>query len=377
MKFKAIKSIKGIKVGTIFESDGDDYLVEIDEEDGLCLNLLDYHYFEPLDQPRFKEGDKVVSRTTIKSRKVRKGWNGKVYSVSEDGNKVRVCNGKYVSRWMKSIHFFHNLLDTVETYEVGDWVKLVDNLPLYWANTMNKYLGNIVRITDIYNKRWNFDFEESDGWLFRLSTDIDRLATVDEIKNHLLKEAVKQGFVGKVEYTPLDSSNKRTYTFNDVLNGWIYDSHNDRLGKVGVGYIYQNGQWSSIHQANMKEKVKCRREDWYTIVNLSNGPHIDYFIGNIGDTFLKDGSKRSSDMWYCSNLTKVHGRCFPPSCLRQATMKEIEKACKKFGIECEFDVDAHIIDAWPYAAYCTMSPIHYTGQPDDWPVTIITSTASE
>lgn len=72
---------------------------------------------------------------------------------------------------------------SIDNYKVGDYVKLTSVRPLAWncRGEMDKYLGKIVRITEIYGSSFQFK-ENKEGWQFLLR-DIERMATKEEYEN--------------------------------------------------------------------------------------------------------------------------------------------------------------------------------------------------
>jgi hypothetical protein len=66
------------------------------------------------------------------------------------------------------------------TYKVGDYVLLNSIRPPDWSMGMNRYLNTIVRITNIYNNNTQFTFNNSGGYIYRI-TNIASLATKEMV----------------------------------------------------------------------------------------------------------------------------------------------------------------------------------------------------
>ena len=67
----------------------------------------------------------------------------------------------------------------METYKIGDYVLLTSTSPVGWSSSMTKFLGQVVKITDIRDK--TFSWEGDEGYTYQL-TDIIKILTSEEME---------------------------------------------------------------------------------------------------------------------------------------------------------------------------------------------------
>lgn len=121
-------------------------------------------------------------------------------------------------------------------FEVGKWYKSTDCKALYFAK----------KVTDL--KIENFGFNYKGEWMELKERTLDddsykiRLATPQEVEQHLIEEAKKRGLVSGVNCGWIDDCGFK----NEKPNGdYFYNQPFDGL-KLGYHYIYHAGKWATI-----------------------------------------------------------------------------------------------------------------------------------
>ncbi len=141
-------------------------------------------------------------------------------------------------------------------FKEGEWVRL------------NKKYGNIVKISEVRNDGWFWGEQFPEPYLtdgaknFHNPRVIKRKATHEEIAEHLIEEAKRRGFLGKVTIS------KDTLGYSSV--GWYYDiefngkaSYNIRddelIVRPSYDTIYSRGKWAEIINTTItKEEAEKR-----------------------------------------------------------------------------------------------------------------------
>lgn len=163
----------------------------------------------------------------------------------ENGQTVEISNESY-----------ENLAKAVKPeFKVGDWV--------YWSGVEPVF----ARIHKIGSKTGSFPnshvldvFGNTDSHDSCSETRL-RLATPEEIKAYLIKEAERRGYKAGVEY--MDRGSKEVLS---LCMGYSYYINGDYLTDGYGGAVYQFGKWAEIIEDN-----KIKLSDNYEAEILDNG----------------------------------------------------------------------------------------------------------
>lgn len=106
-------------------------------------------------------------------------------------------------------------------YKEGDWVKLVSERPVGWNSDghMDHYLGAIVFLTRV--SFTHIYFEGKGRWSFEPS-DIERLATAEEISQNLHKKYTKRDLEVMALLDKMHSLDRELYQSILNKNGFSY-----------------------------------------------------------------------------------------------------------------------------------------------------------
>lgn len=194
-------------------------------------------------------------------------------------------------------------------FKVGDWVK-IDNL--HGEKTTHKHcgeIGAIFKVGEIKNGIWyygNWGIQNKiEGYCWKKHNLV--FATEDEIKNHLIKEAKKRGFVEGFELSRI-SRIKRS-------NEGIVDSNPPYLGAISSKYkyvkeldvlknmgavLYCDGYWSEVRE-EIREKPKkvavhvTTQDEWDFVIDKLKTSYYNDF-----DLYRTETAIDLSDSSYCN-----------------------------------------------------------------------------
>ena len=241
-----------------------------------------------MSENKFKVGDKV--KITLKDDS---SWNedvteliGKIVTIKEcrDYNKYRICEdgGRY--EWFEE-DFELIEEDNDMRYKAGDRVILRSDLELdkkyggyYFANSMNKNIGQVVKIKDI----WDCDYILTDGTEFYTDEMIDHKATEevnDKEKNKMKvryevgdRVVIREDLIPNESYNDLDFDEdmcdymgqtltivdvdyQGDYTVRECEEFYFNDEMIDHL-------ITKELQWGDVVHQHIFDKLSITKDDF-------------------------------------------------------------------------------------------------------------------
>jgi len=213
------------------------------------------------------------------------------------------CNeeGKYISK-----------KEALKEYKVGDWVIASIGDSTQYIGRFKSKQNHYYELDDwTYIPKGTKDVKETfrNGGAF---DKIERLATYEEIKNNLVREANKKGFVRGFQ---LSNIKNHSYIGEIISLGWYYYHEFDELTNMEAT-IYENGVWSEI-----KEPYKFKVGDFvfkshYDTKNIK--PRVTPIVEIRNDGYILTKDYRTSSGLHKNQFYREY---------RLATDKEIREYC--------------------------------------------------